>query len=77
MFTLHLIHVFLRAGTLLRVMPVLRLLYRLCLNFMYHPLFQEVMLILLEVTFLLPECIFLLSERMFLLTECLMGHLMR
>ena len=55
-------------------MSILRLLDQLCLSFMYSPLFQEVMLILLEVTFLLPKCIFLLLERMFLLTECPMGH---
>ena len=53
------------------------LLDRLCLSFMHHQLFWEVMFILLEVTFLLPECIFLLPKHMFLLTECLMGHLMR
>ena len=77
MFTLHLIHMVLRAKTLPRVMSVLRLLDRLCLNFMYCPLFWEVMLILIKVAFLLPKCIFLLPEHMFLFTECLMGHLMR
>ena len=77
MFTLHLIHVVLRAETLLRVISILRLLDQLCLSFMYRPLFREVMLILLEVIFLLPERIFLLSERIFLLMECLMGHLVR
>ena len=69
MSTLHLIHVVLRAEKMPRVMSVLQLLDRLCLNFMYRLLFWEVMLILLEVTFLL-------SERMFLLTKCLMGHRM-
>ena len=84
MFTLHLIHMVLRAETLLRVMSVLLLLDQLCLRSMHRPLFREVMFILLEVILLLPECIFLLSERVFLLlerifllTECLMGHLMR
>ena len=72
MFTLHLIHVVLRAEMLLQVMSILLLLNQLCLKFKYRLLFQEVMLILLEVTFLLLECIFLLSEHMFLLTECLM-----
>ena len=76
MFTLHLIHVVLRAEMLLCVMSILQLLDRFCLSFMYRLLFQEVMLILLEVTFLLPECVFLLSEHIFLLTECLMVHLM-
>ena len=68
---------------LLRVMSVLLLLDQLCLRFKYHPLFREVvfillkvMLLLLEHIFLLLECIFLLLERIFLLTECLVGHLM-
>ena len=80
MFTIHLIHVVLRAGMLLQFMSVMLLLDQLCLWFKYHPLFREVMFILLEVMlllpehiFLLPKCIFLLSERIFLLTECLMG----
>ena len=83
MLFLHLIHVVLRAGMLLRVMSVLLLLDQLCLSFKYRPLFWEVVFILLEVMllllkciFLLPKCIFLLPERIFLLTECLMGHLM-
>ena len=83
MFTLHLIHVVFWAETLLQVMYVLWLIDQLCLRFMHHLLFWEVMFILLDVIlllpehiFLLPECIFLLPERIFLLTECLMGHLM-
>ena len=84
MFTLHLIHVVLRDGMLLRVMSVLLLLDQLCLRFKYCPLFREVVFILLEVMLLLPECIFLLlecifllPEHIFLLTKYLMGHLMR
>ena len=77
MFSLHLIHMVLWAEMLLGFMSVLWLLDQLCLRFMHHPLFWEVMFILLEVIFLLPECILLLPERIFLLTECLMGHCMR
>ena len=81
MFTLHLIHVVLRAEMLLGVMSVLRLLDQLCLRFMYHSLLREVMFILLEVMLLLPGhisllpvCISLLPERIFLPMECLMEH---
>ena len=57
-------------------MSVLQLLDQLCLRYMHRLLFQEVMVILLEVTFLLPGRIFLLMEHIFLLMECRMGCLM-
>ena len=61
MLFLPLIHVVLRAGTLLRVMSILLLLAQLCLTLKYLLLCQEVVSLLLEVMLLPPEHIFLLT----------------